>query len=41
MAVTSNNIIDLVYSFFSVEYGEENDDDEERVHCKLCTFLQC
>ena len=28
MDVTSNNI-DLVYSFFSAEYGEENDDDEE------------
>ena len=36
--VTSNNI-DLVYSFFSAEYGEENDDEEEeQVHCKLCTF---
>ena len=29
--------IDLVYSFFSAEYGEEND-EEEQVHCKLCTF---
>ena len=38
MDVTSNNI-DLVYSFFPAEYGEENDDEEEeQVHCKLCTF---
>ena len=37
MDVTSSNI-DLVYSFFSAEYGEENDDDEEQLHCKLCTF---
>ena len=38
MDVTSNNI-DLVYSFFSAKYGEENDDEEEeQVHCKLCTF---
>ena len=36
--VTSNNT-DLVYSFFSAEYGEENDDEEEeQVHCNL---LQC
>ena len=37
MDVISNNI-DLVCSFFSAEYGEENDDDEERGHCKLCTL---
>ena len=40
MDVTGNNI-DLVYSFFPAEYGEENDEEEEeeeQVHCKLCTF---